>query len=206
MYYLIYFSQPKNEVHYYSHRIDKNVETKRSYVAWLRLQLFIIYNHSDSVLVKVKSLNRVRLFVTHGLQPARLLCPWDFPGNNTGVGCHFLLQGVFPTQGSNPGLTHCRKMLLPSEPPGKSLMFSYQNIISNKLIKIILSCLHFLPFCNRPFNLHQFWLNLMPRAFYTALLERKTFFYGWKCCTQYASKFGKLSSGHRTGKGQFSFQ
>ena len=28
----------------------------------------------------------------------------------------------------------------------------------------------------------------------------------WKCCTQYASKFGKLSSGHRTGKGQFSFQ
>ena len=37
----------------------------------------------------------------YGLQPARLLCPWDFPGNNTGVGCHFLLQGIFPTQGSN---------------------------------------------------------------------------------------------------------
>ena len=31
----------------------------------------------------------------HGLQPARLLCPWDPPGKNTGVGCHFLLQGVF---------------------------------------------------------------------------------------------------------------
>ena len=31
------------------------------------------------------------------LQPARLLCPWDFPGKNTGVGCHFLLQGIFPT-------------------------------------------------------------------------------------------------------------
>ena len=29
---------------------------------------------------------------THGLQPARLLCPWDFPGKNSGVGCHFLLQ------------------------------------------------------------------------------------------------------------------
>ena len=28
-------------------------------------------------------------------------CPWDFPGKNTGVGCHFLLQGIFPTQGSN---------------------------------------------------------------------------------------------------------
>ena len=37
-----------------------------------------------------------------GLQPARLLCLWDFPGKNTGVGCHFLLQGIFLTQGSNP--------------------------------------------------------------------------------------------------------
>ena len=37
----------------------------------------------------------------HGLQPTRLLCPWDFPGRNTGVHCHFLLQGIFPTQGSN---------------------------------------------------------------------------------------------------------
>ena len=34
--------------------------------------------------------------------PSRLLCPWDFPGNNTGVGCHFFLQGIFPTQGSEP--------------------------------------------------------------------------------------------------------
>ena len=58
----------------------------------------------------------------HGLQPARLLCPWDFTGNNTGVGCHFLLQVIFPTQGSNPGLLHCRQMLLPSETPGKSLI------------------------------------------------------------------------------------
>ena len=36
-----------------------------------------------------------------GLWPARLLCPWDFPGQNTGVGCHFLLQGIFPTKGLN---------------------------------------------------------------------------------------------------------
>ena len=38
-----------------------------------------------------------------GLQPSRLLCPWDFSGKNTAVGCHCLLQGIFPTQGSNPG-------------------------------------------------------------------------------------------------------
>ena len=40
----------------------------------------------------------------HGLYPARFFCPWDFPGKNTGVGCHFLLQRIFPTQGSNPCL------------------------------------------------------------------------------------------------------
>ena len=39
------------------------------------------------------------------------LCPWDFPGKNTGVGSHFLLQGIFLTQGSNPGLLHCRQIL-----------------------------------------------------------------------------------------------
>ena len=36
------------------------------------------------------------------LQPARLLCPWDSPGKNIGVGCHALLRGIFLTQGSNP--------------------------------------------------------------------------------------------------------
>ena len=43
-----------------------------------------------------------------GLQPTRLLCPWDSPGKNTGVGGHALLQGIFPTQGSHPCLLHCR--------------------------------------------------------------------------------------------------
>ena len=37
----------------------------------------------------------------HGLQPTRLLCPWNSPGQNTGVGSHSLLQGIFPTQDSN---------------------------------------------------------------------------------------------------------
>ena len=46
--------------------------------------------------MKVKLLSRVRLFATRGLQPTKLLCPWDSPGKNTGVGCHFLLQGHTP--------------------------------------------------------------------------------------------------------------
>ena len=51
------------------------------------------------------------LFVTPWTVAARLLCPWDSPGKNTGVGCHALLQGIFPTQGLNPGLPHCRQIL-----------------------------------------------------------------------------------------------
>ena len=47
----------------------------------------------------------------HGLEPTRFLCLWDFPGKNTGVVCHFLLQGIFLTQGSNSHLLHCRKIL-----------------------------------------------------------------------------------------------
>ena len=39
------------------------------------------------------------------------LCPCDSPGENTGVGCHFLLQRIFPTQESNPGILHCRQNL-----------------------------------------------------------------------------------------------
>ena len=47
----------------------------------------------------------------HGLQPARLLCPRDFPGKKNGLGCHSLLQGIFLTQGLNLGLLHCRQIL-----------------------------------------------------------------------------------------------
>ena len=43
--------------------------------------------------------------------PDRPLWPWDFPGKNSGVSGHFLLQGIFPTQGWNPGLLHCRQII-----------------------------------------------------------------------------------------------
>ena len=45
------------------------------------------------------------------LQPHELYSPWNLPDQNTGVGSHSLLQGICPTQGSNPGLPHCRQML-----------------------------------------------------------------------------------------------
>ena len=47
----------------------------------------------------------------HGLEAARLLCPWDSPGKNTGVGSRSLLQQIFPIQESNWGLLRCRQIL-----------------------------------------------------------------------------------------------
>ena len=41
----------------------------------------------------------------------KLLHPWGFQGKSTGVGCHFLLLGIFPTQGLNPGLSNCRQTI-----------------------------------------------------------------------------------------------
>ena len=52
----------------------------------------------------------------HGPQPARLLRPWDSPGKNTGVGCHFLLQGISPTQGSNLCPLHWQADSSPGKP------------------------------------------------------------------------------------------
>ena len=64
--------------------------------------------------------------VSNSLQPHELYSPWNSPSQNTGVGSLSLLQGIFPTQGSNPVFLHCRRILpalqadsLPAEPQGK---------------------------------------------------------------------------------------
>ena len=53
------------------------------------------------------------------MEPTRLLCPWNSPGKNTEVGCHFLHQGIFLTQELNLRLLHWQVDSLPLEPPGK---------------------------------------------------------------------------------------
>ena len=72
------------------------------------------------------------LLQPHGLEPARLLCPWVFPGKNTGAGCHFLLQGIFPTQGSNPPFLHWQADSSTTEPPGKPTCMP----------QVVLKCMH----------------------------------------------------------------
>ena len=60
---------------------------------------------------EVKSLSHVQLFATPWTVAYQAPQSMGFPGKSTGVGCHFLLQGIIPTQGSNLGLLHCRQML-----------------------------------------------------------------------------------------------
>ena len=83
----------------------------------------------------------------HGLQSTRLLCPWDSPGKNTGVGCHVLLQGIFQTQGLNSCLLHWQV---------DSLMLSHQGSLCRTInlfqLEIFLSHFHS--------ELHQFFFFL----------------------------------------------
>ena len=69
--------------------------------------------------VRACMLTHVQLCATPWtIWPARLLCPWNSPGKNTGVGCHSLLQGTFPTQGSKSSLLIAGRFFT-AEPSGK---------------------------------------------------------------------------------------
>ena len=67
--------------------------------------------HGLSDLKLIEWVSESRSVVSDTLRPCRLYSPWNSPGQNTGVASLFLLQGIFPTQGSNPGLPHCRRIL-----------------------------------------------------------------------------------------------
>ena len=77
-----------------------------------------IINHLSIIYLSSMYLKKVKVLVTQlcatlcdPMNSANLLCPWNSPGKNTGVGSHSLLQGIFPTQGLNLGLLHCRQIL-----------------------------------------------------------------------------------------------
>ena len=63
------------------------------------------------------------------IEPARLLCPWDSSGKNTGVGCHALLQEIFLTQESNQGLMHYKQILCQLSHQGSPSRYAYLFII-----------------------------------------------------------------------------
>ena len=87
---------------------------------WTKLILLLSGNNTVFLLwlkvkEKEKSLSGVRLLRPHGQYS-----PWNSSGQNTGVGNLSLLQGIFPTQGSNPGLPHCRQILYHQSHKGSS--------------------------------------------------------------------------------------
>ena len=67
-----------------------------------------LFNWDFHLLVFYESESESRSIVSDSMRPHGLYSSWNSPGQNTGVGCLFLLQGIFPTQGSNSGLPHCR--------------------------------------------------------------------------------------------------
>ena len=89
------------------HQNCSGLEITRYLHTWLHLaSCFIISAYlgaSDTEYGKVLVAQSCPIFQPHGLQPTRLLCPWNSPGKNTGVGSHSLLQ--------NPHLLHCRQVL-----------------------------------------------------------------------------------------------
>ena len=96
----------------------------------------------------------------YGLWPTRLLCPWDCPGKNTGLDCHALLQGIFPTQGSNRcllRLLHWQVGSLPQAPPGKPKSKSRNLLINKFLLKATTKPKGSLPTKPSPFILVLMW-------------------------------------------------
>ena len=91
------------------HHSSKASILRRS--AFFTVQLSHPYMTTGKTIALTRMSEKMKVLVAQSCltlcDPARLLHPWDFPGKNTGVSCHLLLQGIFPTQGSNPGLPLC---------------------------------------------------------------------------------------------------
>ena len=64
-------------------------------------------------------------------EPTTLLSPWDFPDKSTGVGCHFFLQRIFPIQGLNPGLPHCRQTVYHLSHQGSPFLYIYNRYVDD---------------------------------------------------------------------------
>ena len=86
-----------------------------TFISCIERQILYCLNHKGSLCLLVQSCPTFHNPMDW-LQPTRLLCPWYFPGQNTELGCHFLLQGIFLNQGSNLHLLHWQADSLPLTP------------------------------------------------------------------------------------------
>ena len=91
------------------------------FLTLVNLNLCPLINKSEKV--KVLVAQPCLTLCNSRLYPARLFCPWNSPGKNTGEGSHSLLLGIFPMQRSNPYLLHCKQILNHLSQQGASVIF-----------------------------------------------------------------------------------
>ena len=99
-----------------------------------------------------ESESEIRSVVSDSLWPCGLYSPWNSPGRNTGVGCLSLLQGIFPIQGWNSGLLHCRRILHQLSHKGSpgTLLLAFSFFLFFFPFKVKICC----PKARRPFTLY----------------------------------------------------
>ena len=124
--------------------------------------------------------------VSNSLWSHGLYSPWDSPGQNTRVGSHSLLWGIFPSQRSNPGLPHCRQILYQLSHNGSPrilqwVAFRFSSRSSQPRNRTEVSCIAGRSFtmCNLYLNLKKFhwWAQWMTSLGFLSLLPPTTFFY-----------------------------
>ena len=146
--------------------------------------------HSDSE--SVSHLVVSDSLLSHELWPARLLCPWNPPGKNTGVSSHFLLQRIFPTQASNPGFLHCRKILYclgHQGSPSKQMILS--KLVTNSAFFMDFSLLEkSLSFESNNVKQTMFWIGLERYTMYLPHTDKQS-----SLCRLRITKFTKSSRG-----------
>ena len=110
------------KVYYLSHFISFAVNRDKigSYICKAHIHYILLW---QQLLLLYES--ESRSFMFDSLQPHGLYSPWNSPGQNIAVGSLSLLQGIFPTQGSNPGLPHCRRILYRLSPKGSPRILAW---------------------------------------------------------------------------------
>ena len=147
--------------------------------------------------------------MSDSLWPHGLYNPWNSPGQRTGVGSHSLLQGSTPR--IKPRSPILQVDSLPVEPQRKpkntvvgSLSLLQEIFPTQELNRGLLHYKWILYQPSYQGSSLYIYTNTSVLVLFSVLLYILTsFLMLWKCCTQYGSKFGKLSSGHRTGKVSF---
>ena len=134
------------------------------YILWFLVKQLGSGNYFSLRVCMLNHFSHVWLFVTLWTVACRLLCPWDAPGKNTGVGCHSLLQAIFRTQGLNSRLLHLLHWQMGSSPRVREAVF-FRILHLCLPIHFLYSCLQF-PI-RQKLDIHHFFpIHILPSCSY----------------------------------------